>query len=84
MESKNEIYSYGVVLLFLNACGSGGGDGTSVEQEPLKTLYFIDSPVNGIGYKCGVRDAKTQTQVIDNIEKHGVAFFLVGQALNMH
>lgn len=60
------------LLLMLVSCGGGGG-GTSVEQEPLKTLYFIDAPVNGINYKCGNREAKTQSATIDGVLKHGVA-----------
>ncbi|MBN2824125.1 MAG: hypothetical protein JXQ76_02290 [Campylobacterales bacterium] len=63
---------YLIIALLMSAC-SGGGGGTSVEQEPLKTLYFIDAPVNGIDYKCGNREAKTQTVTVEGVEKHGVA-----------
>jgi hypothetical protein len=62
-----------LVVLLLSACGGGGSSGTSVEQEPLKTLYFIDAPVNGIDYTCGNRKAKTQSVEIDGTEQHGVA-----------
>ena len=58
--------------LILSACGGGGG-GTSVEQEPLKTLYFIDAPVNGLSYQCGNREGKTQSTTINGELKHGVA-----------
>jgi len=60
-----------LISLFLTACGGGGG--TSVEQEPLKSLTFIDSPVNGIAYSCGGREGKTQSSTIDGVQKHGVA-----------
>jgi len=60
------IYS---VIFFMNGCGGGG---TSVEPEPLKTLYFIDSPVNGIDFKCGNRVGVTESKEINGTVKNGV------------
>ncbi len=60
-----------VVLFALSGCGGGGG--TSIEQEKLKRLYLIDSPINGVKYKCGVRESLTESVEIDGVLKHGVA-----------
>jgi len=60
-----------IVLFALSACGGGGG--TSIEQEKLKRLYLIDSPINGVKYKCGVRESLTESVEIDGVLKHGVA-----------
>ena len=57
-----------ISLLFL-ACSSSG---TSVEPEPLKTLYFIDSAVNGVDFKCGNRVGVTETKEINGTLKSGV------------
>ena len=58
------------ILFFFIACG---GDATTKESLPLKTLYFIDAPVDGIEYECGVRKFRTQAHIINGIERHGVA-----------
>lgn len=57
------------VIFFMNGCGGGG---TSVEPEPLKTLYFIDSPVNGIDFKCGNRTGVTEMKEINGTVRSGV------------
>jgi len=61
-----------IVAWGLFSCGGGGG-GTSVEQEPLKRLYFIDAPVNGLNYSCGLRESVTTSEMIDGELRHGVA-----------
>lgn len=58
-----------IVIFFMNGCGGGG---TSVEPEPLKTLYFIDSPVNGVDFKCGNRIGVTESKEINGTVKNGV------------
>jgi len=45
------------LLLFLYGCGGGS---TTKESLPLKTLYLVDSPVNGVEYECGIRKFTTQ------------------------
>ena len=57
-----------VLPLFFIACGGAS------EHEPReeKTIYFIDSPTNGINYSCGERQGITKTLTIDKIEQHGV------------
>lgn len=57
------------VIFFMNGCGGGG---TSVEPEPLKTLYFIDSPVDGVDFKCGNRMGMTESKEINGTVKSGV------------
>ncbi|MCH9739885.1 MAG: hypothetical protein K0U38_03455, partial [Epsilonproteobacteria bacterium] len=54
------------VVLFLASCGGG-------EHEPReeKTLYFVDSAVNGIDYKCGERKGVSKTIAKDGVPKHG-------------
>ena len=59
------------LTLLFSACGGGG---TSVEPTPLKTLYFIDSPVNGIDYHCGVRSGITKHDTVEGKEKDGVLY----------
>lgn len=60
-----------LTILFLNSCGNSK---TSVEQQPLKTLYFIDAPVNGIDYECGKRKDVTKNDEVDGISKDGVLY----------
>ena len=50
-------------ILFFIGCG-----GAEHEAREEKTLYFIDSPTNGIDYKCGERQGVTKTVS----KKHGV------------
>ena len=59
------------LTLLFSACGGGG---TSIEPTPLKTLYFIDSPVNGIDYHCGVRNGITKHDTIEGKDKNGVLY----------
>jgi len=63
------VLSIFIVLLF-SSCSGGGG--TSVEQTPLKTLYFIDSPVDGIDYSCGKRKGVTETKEVNGTMRSGV------------
>ena len=60
--------SIGVFLL--TACGGGA---TTKESLPLKRLYFIDSPVNGVDYECGVRKFTTRTHIVNGVKREGVA-----------
>ncbi len=54
------------MMLFFQACGGGS---TTKESLPLKRLYLIDSPINGVDYECGIR--KFTTHTYEN--KEGVA-----------
>ena len=61
---------YAILTLFMllfTACG-----GTS-QHEPreVKSLYFVDSPTNGIDYTCGERSGVTKTYITNNKESHG-------------
>ena len=58
------------IVLILSSCSGGGG--TSVEQTPLKTLYFIDAPVEGIDYSCGKRKGSTETKEVNGTIRGGV------------
>ena len=57
-----------LVPLFFVGCGGAS------EHEPReeKTIYFIDSPTNGIDYICGERQGVTKTLIINEIKRHGV------------
>ena len=57
-------------ILFFFILGCGGAS----EHEPReeKTLYFIDSPTNGIDYNCGKRQGVTKTITENKKVKHGV------------
>jgi hypothetical protein len=44
----------------------------------LRTLYFVDSPVNGIAYECGVRKGFTRTD--PDSGRHG-AFYCKDEAV---
>jgi len=57
------------LLLFLHACG---GSASQHEPREEKTLYFIDSPTNGIDYRCGERKGVSKTYTQNGITKHGL------------
>ena len=54
-------------ILLFTACG-----GAEHEAREEKTLYFIDSPTNGIDYKCGNRQGVTKSITKNSTIKHGV------------
>ncbi len=67
-----------LMFLLFSACGGGG---TSVEPTPLKTLYFIDSPVNGIDYSCGKRNGITKKAKVKGEIKDGVLYCSKGDII---
>jgi len=56
------------LVLFFHACGGGASQHAPREE---KTLYFVDSPTNGIDYYCGERSGVTKTYTQNSISKHG-------------
>jgi len=58
-----------VLLLFFYGCGGGASQHEPREE---KTLYFVDSPTNGIDYSCGERSGVTKTYTQNGITKHGL------------
>jgi len=56
------------LLLFFYGCGGGASQHTPREE---KTLYFVDSPTNGIDYYCGERSGITKSYTQNSITKHG-------------
>ncbi len=55
-----KIVTLSLLILFLSACGGGGGNETSnVSEEIVLTGAFIDSPVFGLNYKTPSRSGKT-------------------------
>ena len=57
------------LLFLLHACN---GDASQHEPREEKTLYFIDSPTNGIDYNCGERRGVTKSYTQNGITKHGL------------
>ena len=69
------------ILLFFYACGGGS---TTKESLPLKRLYLIDAPINGVDYECGIR--KFTTHSYENREgvalcRHSPVVFKLGSLL---
>ncbi|CAA6798858.1 MAG: Unknown protein [uncultured Sulfurovum sp.] len=64
-------------LLFIG-CGS---DASQHEPREEKSLYFVDSPTNGIDYACGERLGVTKTYTLNGLSKHG-AFKCVYSPIN--
>jgi len=60
------------LLLFLLLTGCGTEKPSHKEDVSLRTLYFIDSPVDGISYSCGIR--KGVTKIDPDTGKHGVFY----------
>ncbi|CAA6812368.1 MAG: Unknown protein [uncultured Sulfurovum sp.] len=60
---------FALLLLFFNACGGGASQHEPREE---KTLYFVDSPTNGIDYHCGERKGVTKSYTQNGITKHGL------------
>ncbi len=54
-------------ILLFTACG-----GAEHEAREEKRLYFIDSPTNGVDYRCGERQGVTKTVIDNSTTKHGV------------
>ena len=57
-----------LVIILLTACGGGASQHEPREE---KSLYFVDSPTNGIDYVCGERRGVTKTYIVNNSKKHG-------------
>jgi len=62
-----QIIFFVLYILLFTACGGAGH-----EAREEKSLYFIDSPTNGINYSCGERQGVTKTVTENSITKQGV------------
>jgi len=60
-----------LLLFFLLLYGCGGG-ASQHEPREEKTLYFVDSPTNGIDYSCGERSGITKTYTQNGTTRHGL------------
>ena len=66
------IFQIAIVISSIFIFASCGGGTPPVEQEPMKNLFLIDSPINGVDYECGVRKDKSKSQIVDGVEREGV------------
>ena len=66
---KSTLLTLILIVLFLHACDNGASQHEPREE---KTLYFIDSPTNGIDYACGERKGVTKTYTQNGVTKHGL------------